>query len=152
MQIVPGDFDDARVRALIALHLQGMHDHSPPEHVHALDLSALQRPDISFYVAWDGADVLGMGALRALGDGTGELKSMRTAPAHLRKGIAAAMLEHLIAEARARGYRRVSLETGRGDAFEPALALYRKRGFRDGAAFADYGPSDFSQYLHLDLA
>lgn len=151
MRITPGDFDDVRVRDLIALHLRGMHENSPPESVFALDLSGLQRPDVSFYAAWEGEDLLGMSALKALGRDHGEIKSMRTAPAHLRKGVAAVLLEHIIAEAQARGYRRLSLETGRGPAFEPALALYRRRGFRDGEAFADYGPSDFSQYLHLDL-
>ena len=76
---------------------------------------------------------------------------MRTDPRHLRKGVAAAMLDHIIAEARARGLRRLSLETGSGPAFEPALALYRGRGFVHGEAFADYRPSDFSQFLHMDL-
>jgi len=96
--------------------------------------------------------VLGVGALKALGAGAGEVKSMRTHPDHLRKGVGAAILETIIGEAHARGYRRLSLETGRGPAFEAALALYRRRGFRNGEAFADYEPSAFNQFLHLDLA
>lgn len=139
------------VRALLALHLSGMHASSPPGHVFALDLSGLQAPDVTVWSVWDGDHVVGVGALKALGDRTGELKSMRTDPRHLRRGVAAALLEHIISEARRRGLRRVSLETGSGPAFEPALALYRKRGFCDGDAFGDYVPSDFNQFLHLPL-
>jgi putative acetyltransferase len=101
--------------------------------------------------AWVDADIAGIGALKDLGGGAGEVKSMRTHPDFLRRGVAAALLEYIIAEARARGMRRLSLETGRGPAFEPALKLYRKRGFVDGEAFADYVPSDFNQFLHLEL-
>jgi yecA family protein len=90
-------------------------------------------------------------ALMRLDSGHGEIKSMRTAPDHLRKGVAAALLEHAIGEARIRGYQQLSLETGSGPSFEPALALYRKRGFLDGAAFGDYQPTAFNQFLHLDL-
>jgi len=129
MRIVAGDFDDARVIALLRRHLEGMHANSPPGHVFALDLSGLKAPGISFYTAWEGESLLGMGALKELDAASGEIKSMRTDPAHLRKGVGAAMLEHLIGVARERGYRRISLETGSGPAFEPALALYRKRAF-----------------------
>ena len=94
---------------------------------------------------------MGIGALKELGDGTGELKSMRTDPQHLRKGVAAALLEHIVGEARRRGLRKLSLETGSGPAFDPALALYRKRGFINGEAFSDYASSDFSQFFHLIL-
>ena len=85
-----------------------------------------------------------------LGDGTGELKSMRTHLDHLRKGVTAALLKYILDGARARDLRRLSLETGSGPAFEPALALYRERGFTDGEAF-DYVRSDFNQFLHLSL-
>jgi putative acetyltransferase len=88
--------------------------------------------------------------LKDLGDGAGEVKSMRTHPDHLRRGVGAALLEHIIGAAKARGMARLSLETGRGPAFEAALALYRKRGFVDGPPFADYAPSDFNQFLHLE--
>jgi putative acetyltransferase len=152
MRIVAGDFDDARVLALLRRHLEGMHASSPPGHVFALDLTGLKAPGISFYTAWEGDALLGMGALKELDGATGEIKSMRTDPAHLRKGVGAAMLEHLIGVARERGYRRLSLETGSGPAFEPALALYRARGFVDGEAFGDYTKSAFNQFLHLDLA
>lgn len=151
MEIKEGDFSDTRVLALLRLHLQGMQAHSPPGSVHALDANGLAGPDVSFYAAWDGDDLLGVGALKALDATTGEIKSMRTDPRALRRGVGAAILDHILAVARARSYRRLSLETGSGPAFEPALALYRKYGFANGAAFGDYEASAFNQFLHLDL-
>ena len=145
------DLTGEATRALLAIHLAGMHASSPPEHVFALDLSGLRRPDVTVWSVWNGTALAGLGALKSLDDGTGELKSMRTDPHHLRQGVAAALLEHIIREARHRGYHRLSLETGRGPAFEPALALYRKRGFLDGEAFGDYVGSEFNQFLHLSL-
>jgi len=149
--ITPGDFHDARVKALLDRHLESMHANSPPGHVFALDWSGLQAPEVSFYALWEGKDLLGFGALKELEPRAGEIKSMRTADAHLRKGVAAAILEHIIGEARARGYVHLSLETGSGPAFEPALKLYRKYGFVGGGAFAGYEQSAFNQFLHLDL-
>ena len=138
-------------RELLALHLRGMHANSPPGHVFALDLSGLTTPDVSVWSAWEGEAIVAIGALKVLADGTGEVKSMRTHPDHVRRGAAALLLKHIIVEARSRGLSRLSLETGSGPAFEPALALYRKRGFINGEAFADYKPSSFSQFLHLEL-
>jgi len=149
--IKPGDFDDDRVKALLTRHLEGMHANSPPGHVFALDWSGLQAAEISFYALWEGEELLGFGALKELDSSSGEIKSMRTADAHLRKGVAAAILDHIIVEARRRGYTRLSLETGSGAAFEPALALYRRRGFTSGGAFGGYEKSPFNQFLHLDL-
>lgn len=143
------DLSGEDVRALLAIHLAGMAENTPPEHVFALDLSGLRTPDITVWTLRDGGVLAGIGALKALGDGTGEIKSMRTHPDHLRKGVAAALLDHILDEAATRGYHRVSLETGVGDSFEPALALYRKRGFENGAAFSDYEASPFNQFLHL---
>jgi len=151
MVIKPGDFDDDRIKALLTRHLEGMHANSPPGHVFALDWSGLQTPDISFYALWEGDELLGFGALKELDATSGEIKSMRTADAHLREGVAARILDHIIAEARSRGYSRLSLETGSGPAFEPAVALYRRRGFTDGGAFGGYDKSAFNQFLHLDL-
>jgi putative acetyltransferase len=145
------DLSSDATRALLALHLSGMHENSPPGHVFALDLSGLQAANVTVWTAWDGDAIAGIGALKELGDGTAEVKSMRTHPAHLRKGVGAALLEHIIAAAHERGVRRLSLETGRGAAFEPALALYRRRGFKEGAAFGDYVRSDFNQFFHLKL-
>lgn len=149
--ICEDDLSGEPVRALLSLHLRGMHETSPPGHVFALDLSGLTTPDVTVWSVWDGPALAGIGALKALGDGGGELKSMRTDPQHLRKGVAAALLDHIISEALRRGLSRLSLETGRGEAFEPALALYRGRGFTDGEAFADYERSDFNQFLHMSL-
>jgi len=149
--VKPGDFDDDRVKALLTRHLEGMHANSPAGHVFALDWSGLQKPEVSFYTVWDGEELLGFGALKELDARAGEVKSMRTADAHLRKGVAATVLEHIIAEATKRGYTRLSLETGSGPAFEAALALYRKRGFVNGDAFGGYEASAFNQFLHLDL-
>jgi len=145
------DLSGRPTRELLALHLGGMHENSPPGHVFALDLSGLRAPNVTVWSAWDGPALAGIAALKEVGDGSGEVKSMRTDPAYLRKGVATALLEHIIGEARRRGLRRLSLETGSGPAFEPALALYRKRGFTDGEAFAEYRRSEFNQFLHLVL-
>lgn len=151
LRIEPADFGSVQLLELIREHLAGMHAASPPETVFALDLSGLQAPDVSLFTVWDGEVLLGMGGLRELGPAHAEIKSMRTHRAHLRRGVAARLLEHLIDLAVARGYARLSLETGRGPAFEPALGLYRRRGFQPGPVFGDYIESEFSQFLHLDL-
>jgi putative acetyltransferase len=150
-EIRKDDLSGDATRALLALHLAGMHDTSPPGSVFALDLSGLCVPEVTVWSAWHGEAILGIGALKELGDSAGEIKSMRTPPDHLRKGIATALLEYIIGDARKRGLRRLSLETGSGPAFEPALALYRKRGFTDGEAFANYERSSFNQFLHIEL-
>lgn len=151
LSIREDDLSGAQTRELLTLHLSGMHANSPPGHVFALDLSGLQVPEVTVWSAWDGGSIAGIGALKTLGDGTGEIKSMRTHPDHLRKGVGAAILERIIAEAKGRGLKRLSLETGSGEAFEAALAMYRKRGFQSGGAFGDYVASDFNQFMHLDL-
>jgi putative acetyltransferase len=151
MKILPDDLTSPETQALLRLHLAGMHETSPPGHVFALDLSGLRAPDVTVWSAWEGEVICGIGALRQIDDRSGELKSMRTHPDHLRKGVAAALLEHIIGEAPARGLTQLSLETGSGPAFDPALALYRKSGFADGGAFGDYVKSEFNQFLHLVL-
>jgi putative acetyltransferase len=145
------DLAGEATRALLALHLSGMHANTPPGHVFALDLSGLKAPGVTVWTAWKDEEIAGIGALKDLGGGAGEIKSMRTHPNHLRKGVAAALLDHIVAAARRRGMTRISLETGRGPAFEPALAFYRSRGFVDGEAFGDYLRSDFNRFLHMDL-
>src|ERR1700761_2011293 len=142
-EIRQDDLSGEQVRALLALHLSGMHANSPPGQVSALDLSGLKTPEVAVWSVWDGSGLLGIGALKALDGGSGEIKSMRTDPRHLRRGVAAALLGHIVTEARRRGYNRLSLETGSGPSFEPALALYRKHGFTNGEAFGDYVGSDF---------
>ncbi len=152
LELRQDDLSGAQIRALLTYHLRQMHANSPPGSVFALDLSGLQAPGMTVWSAWRGEVLVAIGALKDWGEGTGELKSMRTHPEHLRQGAAAAVLEHILKVARARGLRRVSLETGSGPAFEPALALYRKRGFTSGEAFGDYTASAFNQFLHLPLA
>lgn len=151
IEIREDDLCGDQTRALVAIHLAGMHASSPPGHVFALDLSGLQGPGLTVWTAREAGMVIGMGALKRLDAETGEVKSMRTHPDHLRKGVGAAMLEQIIAAARGLRLKRLSLETGRGPDFEPALALYRRRGFVNGGAFGDYEPSDFNQFLHLAL-
>ena len=145
------DLSGDPTRALLAAHLAGMHASSPPGHVFALDLSGLQTANVTVWSAWDGPAICGIAALKQHDGGTGEIKSMRTHPDHLRRGVAAALLEHIIGQARARSMRTLSLETGSGPAFEPALSLYKRYGFLDGPPFADYALSDFNQFLHLSL-
>jgi putative acetyltransferase len=145
------DLSGDAARGLVRLHLEGMHAHTPSGHVRALDFSGLTSPDVTVWSVWHADEIAGIGALKDLGDGSGELKSMRTHPDFLRRGVAAVLLEHIIGVARSRGMSRLSLETGSGDYFEPALSLYRRRGFVDGAEFAGYERSAFNQFLHLDL-
>jgi putative acetyltransferase len=145
------DLSSDEARDLVRLHLEGMHAHSPPGSVFALDFSGLMAPDVTMWAAWRAATITGIGALKDLGAQAGELKSMRTHPEFLRRGVAAALLEHIIGVARARGMKRLSLETGSGWYFEPALSLYRRRGFIDGDEFADYKRTAFNQFLHLNL-
>jgi putative acetyltransferase len=151
MQIRQDDLASEPSQALLRLHLSGMHATSPPGHVFALDLSGLRTPAVTVWSAWEGDRICGIGALKQLDREAGEVKSMRTHPDFLRRGVAAALLEHIIETARSRGLRNLSLETGSGPAFEPALSLYRRRGFVDGEAFGDYVRSEFNQFLHLDL-
>lgn len=115
------DLSGDAVRALLAFHLSGMHANSPACHVHALDLTGLLQPNVTVWSAWDGEALAGIGALKLIDADQAEVKSMRTHPDHLRRGVAAVLLEQIIAAARAAGVKRLSLETGRGDAFEPAL-------------------------------
>lgn len=145
------DLSGEATRARLAFHPSEMRAGSPPGLSFALDLSGPRAPDVTVWSAWEDGALAGVGALKALDGASGEVKSLRTHPDRLRRGVAAALLERVIGEARARGLRRLSLETGSGPAFEPALALYRKRGFTDGEPFADYKRSAFNQFLHLDL-
>lgn len=151
MRVVEGQLSDPEVIALLEEHLQSMADHSPPQSVHALDIEGLSAPDVTFWSFWDDGSLLGCGALRQLGATEGEIKSMRTATAHLRKGVGAAILQHIIDEARRRGYLRLNLETGSGPAFAAALELYRKFGFTDCGPFATYREDPFSRFMTLAL-
>jgi putative acetyltransferase len=147
LDIAEDDLSAEDVRALIALHLSGMHAESPACKVHALPLEKLRQPGVTFYAARAHGALAAIGAIKHLDEAHGELKSMRAAPEWRGKGVGEAMLVHLLGVARARGYARVSLETGRTEAFAPAVALYRKHGFQNCEGFADYVVDDFSQCL-----
>ena len=147
MDIRRDDLSSPEVQALLAEHLQSMHRLSPPGSVHALDLDGLRQPDVSFWTAWSGAGLLGCGALKELDPFHGEIKSMRTARAHLRQGVAQAMLTHLLAEAARQGYRRLSLETGAQAGFEPARRLYARFGFEPCPPFDGYREDPNSVFL-----
>jgi putative acetyltransferase len=147
MDIRLDDLTSAQITELLREHLQGMARHSPPESVHALDLDGLRQPDVSFWSAWEGGELLGCGALKQLDGEHGEIKSMRTSSAHLRKGVAARLLQHIIDEAGRRSYRRLSLETGSAQAFAPARRLYARFGFQPCAPFADYVDDPYSVFM-----
>ena len=152
MDIRIDDLSDRRVQDLLATHLAGMHANSPPGTNYALNLSGLKSPDVSVWTAWNDEELMGIGALKQLSPASGEIKSMRTDSQHLRKGVGLSILNHIIAEAQRRGYQRLSLETGSGEAFEPALNMYRNSGFKNGEVFGGYTPSPFNQFLHLELS
>jgi len=143
-RIIEDDLSGAEVAALLTLHLEEMHSWSPPESVHAMGIERLRAADVTFYSAWAGDDLAACGAIKHLDDGHGELKSMRAHPAFRGKGAGRAILDHLLAVARARGYARVSLETGRPEQFLPARRLYESHGFVECPPFGDYREDPFS--------
>lgn len=169
MQVRPDDPTRDQVLRLLREHLADVALHSPPESIHALDINALCSPNITFWTATDartdalqspkrkrGAspddpEILGCGALLELDPRHGEIKSMRTAKEHLRKGVAAAILQHIIAEAQRRSYQRLSLETGAQPAFAPARALYAKHGFVPCPPFAHYRLDPNSVFMTREL-
>lgn len=132
---------------LLIEHRRSMFELSPPESVHALDTDELRADNITFWSAWDGDNLMGCGALKELDSTHGEVKAMRTAAQHLRKGVAKRILDHIVAEARARNYQRVSLETGTADAFEAARRLYETSGFEYCGPFGDYAEDPHSVFL-----
>jgi putative acetyltransferase len=144
LRFVEDDLTGTEIAALLRLHLDEMHQWSPPESVHAMPIERLRGPDVTFWSAWSGADLAGCGALKQLDAWHGELKSMRAHPDWRGKGVGKAMLHHLLGEARSRGYSRVSLETGRPEPFLPARRLYESHGFAECPPFADYVLDDFS--------
>jgi putative acetyltransferase len=151
MEIRPDDLTDPRVHALLEAHVQDMHRWSPPGSVHVLDLDGLRKPEVAFWSVWEGETLLGCGALKQISPAHGEIKSMRTDPAHRGRGVARAMLEHLLAEARRRGYARLSLETGAQPEFEPARRLYARYGFTLCGAFEGYRPDPHSTFMTREL-
>jgi putative acetyltransferase len=151
LQIREDDLTGKTIADFLQEHLDNMHEITPPESVHALDLEALRSPDITFWTAWEGDELLGCGALKELDSRSGEVKSMRTARAHRRKGIAAKMLEHIIKEAGRRAYDRLYLETGALPEFAPARALYTRYGFEYQGPFAGYTDDPNSVFMTKKL-
>jgi putative acetyltransferase len=143
------DLTGPEVAELVGEHLHGMSLNSPPESIHALNLEGLKKPEITFWSAWEGKELVGCGALKELDGQHGEIKSMRTSASHLRKGIARRMLQHIIEEAKRRGYRQLSLETGSMDAFEPARRLYASFGFQYCRPFSDYTEDPNSVFMTI---
>jgi putative acetyltransferase len=140
------------VRALLARHLELMHAESPPEDVHALDVSGLLDPSVAFFSFRRDGELLGVGALKRLDEGHGEVKSMHTVASARHQGVGRAILEHLISEAVRCGYRTLSLETGTTPAFAPALGLYARTGFTFCGPFGDYKESEFSCFMTMELS
>ncbi len=151
MNIKIGDLSGPEVIDLLAEHLQCMAEVSPPESRHALDIDGLRKPEITFWSAWEGEELAGCGALQELDAKHAEIKSMRTTKSYMKKGVASALLQHIIVEAKRRGYRRLSLETGSMGYFEPARRLYRKFSFTSCAPFANYVEDPNSVFMARDL-
>ncbi len=145
------DLTGPEIAALLQLHLDEMHQWSPPESVHAMPIERLREADVTFYSAWVGDTLAACGALKQLDPGHGEIKSMRADPRFRGKGAGRAILLHLIAEARARGYTRLSLETGSTDEFVPARSLYANHGFGECGPFTGYGEDPFSIFMTRTL-
>jgi putative acetyltransferase len=151
MMIKLDDLRGPEIAKLLEEHLEGMRALSPPESVHALDLDALRKPEITFWTAWDNGALLGCGAIKQLDATHAEVKSMRTAAGHLRKGVAAQILERIVEVSQQRGYRRLSLETGSMKEFAPAHALYASFGFEFCGPFADYAEDPHSVFMTKKL-
>ena len=151
IQVRIDDLTSPDVGALIDEHLAGMRGNSPPGHVHALAIEGLKRPDVTFWTAWQGDALCGCGALKALDATSGEIKSMRTRAAFLRQGIGQAVLDEIVRTARARNYTALYLETGTGEAFNAAHALYLRNGFAWCGKFGDYEATDFNVFMTMRL-
>ncbi|EGQ9597825.1 GNAT family N-acetyltransferase [Vibrio parahaemolyticus] len=151
MRIEIDDLERPQVLALLEEHLQDMFATSPPESVHALDVSKLKLPSITFWTGWDGEQLLGCVAMSQLEDGHAELKSMRTTPSARKQGVASRLLNHVIEQAKHQGIQRLSLETGSMAFFEPAHRLYEKHGFVYCEPFGDYQPDPNSRFMTLAL-
>ena len=153
--ITQDDLTGPEIRALLEIHFAGMLANSPKDSCHFLDFEGLKGPGVTFWSVWTDdsaqAELMGCGALKELDPAHGEIKSMRTHEAHLRKGAAAEMLEHIIVTAKTRGYQRLSLETGSGPVFDAAHGLYLRYGFDYCPPFGDYREDPFSRFMTLAL-
>jgi putative acetyltransferase len=152
LRIEEGGLDDPRVVALLRLHVDRARAETAPGSAHALDLGGLRGPEVRFWSAWDGDELVGVGALRRLDAGHGEIKSMHTAEAARGRGVGSALLHHIMAEARTAGMGRLSLETGSWPYFLPARALYARHGFEECGPFGDYQDDPNSVFMTIALA
>jgi putative acetyltransferase len=148
----PDDLSSPPVQALIAEHLTGMHGNTPAGHVHALAIDGLRAPEVTFWSAWLDGQLCGCGGMKALSATAGEVKSMRTRPAYLRKGVGQAVLDVIVRTARERDYTHLHLETGTGEPFAAAHALYLRNGFSWCGPFGDYTATDFNVFMVKPLA
>jgi putative acetyltransferase len=151
MDIRVDDLSSPEIIRLLHQHLRSVALHSPPESVHALGLEALRNPDITFWSVWKDSELMGCGAIKELDSRHGEIKSMRTASSHLRKGVAARLMHHILEEAERRSYERLSLETGSMDAFAPARSLYASFGFKPCGPFANYVGDPYSVFMTREV-
>ena len=152
MNIRIDDLQGKEIIALLQRHMDDMHTVSPPGSCHALDLTGLKQPDVTFWTIWDGVSLAGCGALKEIDRAHAEIKSMRTADGHQRKGVGAQMLRHILDEAARRGYRRLSLETGAQPFFDPARKLYASFGFVECPPFGDYVLDPNSIFMTRELS
>ena len=152
MEIRIDDLKGKEVALLLQEHHEDMLEHTPAESVHALDLTGLQAPDVTFWSAWIDGELAGCGAIKIIAAGHAELKSMRTSSSHLRQGVAQRLLTHILTAAKGQGITEVSLETGTPDSFIPAQKLYRDFGFSECAPFADYREDPYSLYMTKTIA
>ena len=151
IRILPGDFSDPQIMGLLETHFISARGASPPGSAHAFDIGSLQRPEITFWAAWEDRNLAAVGALMRIAPGHGEIKSMHTAAAMRGRGVGSLMLRHIVASAREKGFSRLSLETGAQDFFIPARALYARHGFKECQAFGSYRPDPNSIFMTLAL-
>lgn len=151
MDIRVDDLSSAKIIRLLHEHLRSVALHSPPESVHALGIEALRNPDITFWSVWQDSELMGCGAIKELDSRHGEIKSMRTVSFHLRKGVAARLMHHILEEAERRSYEQLSLETGSMDAFAPARSLYASFGFKPCGPFANYVEDPYSVFMTREV-
>jgi len=151
MDIRVDNLISSEIIQLLHEHLQSVALHSPLESVHALDLEALRKSEVTFWSVWQNSELMGCGAIKELDSLHGEIKSMRTVSLHLRKGVASRLMHHILEEARRRSYQRLSLETGSTEAFAPARSLYASFGFKPCGPFADYVEDPYSVFMTREL-
>ncbi len=151
VRIIVDDLTGTQIAELLEEHLTDMRTTTPPESKHALDLAGLRLPEITFWSAWEGDELVGCGAIKRLDADHAEVTSMRTSRTHRRGGVASAVLSHIIESSRAMGYRRLSLETGSGEFFDPARKLYEKFGFAYCEPFGDYQPDPLSAFMTREI-